>query len=122
MATITPTIDEQVPGSVTPNGMVRVTWAAMANGDVGAPVRYHSHADRSVQIVGTFGAAGSALIEGSLDETNYATLNDPQGVPLTLTTAKVKSIAEMSVIARPRVTAGDGTTALTVTMIFRRQS
>ena len=122
MATINPVIEEQVAGSVTPGGMVRVTWPAMANGDVGSPVRYHSHADRSIQVFGTFGAGGSVAVEGSLDEANFATLNDPQGVTLAVTTAKVKSIAEMSIVTRPHVTAGDGTTALTVVMIFRRQS
>jgi hypothetical protein len=121
MATVQPAIEEQLAGSTSPAGTSRITWSGMANGDVGAPVRYHSHADRSVQVAGVFGTGGTVLIEGSVDEANFATLSDPQGIALSLTAAKVKAISEMTTVVRPRVSAGDGTTALTVTMIVRRQ-
>lgn len=121
MATITPTIVEQVPGSTSPNGSSSASWSPLLNGDVGDKVGYHSHADRSVQVVGAFGAGGTVLIEGSLDGANWATLTDPQGVALSITSAKIKMIAEMTTYIRPRVSGGDGTTSLTVTLLARRQ-
>lgn len=117
MATKTPTVENAVDGD---NSVVRITWANMANGDDGAPVRLSQYADRSVQVVGTFGAGGSARWEGSNDEANYATLTDPQGNALDFTAAKVEAVTEITVLARPRVTAGDGTTSLTVIALLRR--
>ncbi len=121
MATITPVTEEQLAGSTSPAGTSRITWGPIALGDVCLPVHYHSHADRSVQVVGTFGVGGTMVVEGSLDETNFATLNDPQGVALSITSAKVKAVSEMTTVIRPRISAGDGSTAITVTLICRRQ-
>jgi hypothetical protein len=56
-------------------------------------------------------------LEGSNDGTNYAALTDPQGNALDITTAKVEQIMELTRYIRPRVTAGDGTTSLTVTVM-----
>ena len=120
MAIIQPVIEEQLFGSTSPNGSARITWGPMTNGDVGYPARYHSHSDRSVQVVGTFGAGGNVAVQGSLDEVNFSTLNDPQGSPVNLTATSIRAMAEMSTVIRPAITAGDATTSLTVTMIMRR--
>ena len=101
------------------NGVV-FTWAAMANGDTGSPVSVAEFADRSLQVTGTFGAGGSVSGEGSNDSTNYVALADPQGNALTFTTAKIEQVLECVQWLRPNVTAGDGTTSLTVTMFARR--
>jgi hypothetical protein len=60
------------------NNVHFVQWTPMLNGDSGAPFGMTGFADRSAQIVGTFGTGGTVLIEGSNDGTNYATLNDPR--------------------------------------------
>jgi len=101
---------------------VIVQWQSLANGDSGSAIdeKWAQWADRSVQITGTFGAGGTILVEGSNDGTNYATLNNAQGSALSLTAAAIKQIAEMTRTTRPRVSAGDGTTALTVTLFMRR--
>jgi hypothetical protein len=117
MATKTPTVENAVGGD---NATMRVTWANMANGDDGAPVAFAQCADRSVQVVGTFGAGGNVKWEGSNDEVNYATLTDPQGNALDITAAKIEQVSELTAIARPRVSAGDGTTSLTVIALLRR--
>lgn len=96
-----------------------ITWPALANGNDGAPVELAQYPDRSIQVAGTFGSGGSCAIEGSIDGTNWATLNDPQGNALTITAAKIEAVAELVRYLRPHVTAGDGTTALTVTLIMR---
>lgn len=91
------------------------TWAAMANSDVGTALSAAQLADKSVQISGTFGAGGTIIIEGSNNGgVSYSTLRDPQGTALSFTAADLKQILENADLLRPRVTAGDGTTALTV--------
>lgn len=98
---------------------VIMEWAAMANGDDGEQVELANFADRSVQIIGTFGVGGSVRIEGSNDGTNWAPLTDPQGNNLDITTAKIEAITEVVRYIRPRVTAGDGSTSLTVIMLLK---
>lgn len=95
-------------------------WAGLLNGDDGSPLGSSDYSDRSVQVTGTFGAAGSVSIEGSNDGTNYAQLSDPQGNALAITAAKIEQISELTRYIRPRVTAGDGTTTLVVTLLARR--
>lgn len=97
-----------------------VQWTPLLNGDSGAPFAMPGFADRSVQIGGTFGAGGTVLIEGSNDGSNYVTLNDPQGVALSITAAGLKEISQICKLIRPRVSAGDGTTSITVTLLARR--
>lgn len=111
-------VQKQVPDSLH-HTCVIATWPDLANGDDGSPIELANFADRSVQVVGTFGAGGSVRIEGSLDGTNYAPLTDLQGNDLNITAAKIEAITEVVRWIRPRVTAGDGTTSLTVTMLLK---
>jgi hypothetical protein len=96
-----------------------VTWTPLANGDTGTPLEMSGSVDRSVQVSGTFGAGGSVSIEGSNNSTNFIVLTDPQGNAITKTTASIEQVTEISRLIRPNVTAGDGTTALTVTLLVR---
>ncbi len=88
--------------------------------DVGAVMEQFGEADRSVQVVGTFGVGGTVLIEGSNDGTNFSTLKDHLGVALSITTSGILSVDQIVRYLRPRVTAGDGTTSLTITVLSRR--
>ena len=88
--------------------------------DTGAPEPGFGGSDRSVQVTGTLGAAGSVTIEGSNDGVNYGTLTDHQGNALVLTALGIKSVDATCRLIRPRITAGDGTTSLTVTLMARR--
>jgi hypothetical protein len=100
-----------------------LAWGPLASGDDGEPVGQFPGADRSVQVTGTFGAGGSVVFEGSNDldaPTNWFTLTDPQGNPLSFSTARLEQISEYTVWARPRVVGGDGTTALTVRVLVSR--
>jgi hypothetical protein len=108
------------------NNMRSVTgqWAGLtqASLDDGAPVELSDYADRSIQVQGTIGAAGSCRIEGSNDGTNYVVLTDPQGTALNVVAAGViEQVQEMTRYIRPRITAGDGTTNLTVTFYGTRK-
>jgi hypothetical protein len=118
MTVVEPTYTE-VPGHGDEQAWL-VTWAALANGDSGAPVELVGHADRSVQVEGTFGAGGSCRIQGSNDSTNYRVLHDPAGTALNITAASCAQVLEQTRKMQPLVTAGDGTTSLTVSMLLRR--
>ena len=98
------------------------SWTPMtfSGTDQGAPLESPGWSDRSVQVAGTFGTGGSVRIEGSNDGTNYAALTDPQGNALDITTAKIEQIMELTRYIRPRVTAGDGSTSLTVTILTKK--
>jgi hypothetical protein len=98
-----------------------VVWGALVNGDTGAVIGpdFDLWSDRSVQIAGTFGAAGSVQIEGSNDNVNWSILSSPDGTSLAFTTAGLKQILQNCLYLRPHVTAGDGTTLLSVAMAMR---
>lgn len=101
---------------------VRVVWAGLTVGDVGGGYAGMSEfSDRSIQTTGTFGVGGVVIFTGSNnDGTDYAVLSDPGGVSLMLISAKIKQVTEYTQAVRPEVTAGDGTTAITVTMVAKR--
>jgi hypothetical protein len=88
--------------------------------DVGRAVKMAGSADRSVQVDGTFGAGGTLRIEGSNDGVSFYVLTDPQGNALDFIAAGIEAVSEPVRFIRPRVTAGDGTTSLSVTMLLRR--
>lgn len=97
-----------------------VSWAALANGDVGAPLDTGDFADRTVQVLGTFGSGGQVTIQGSLDGSNWFTLSNPTGNALVFTSAGGKGVLEMVRYLRPNITAGDGTTSITVLLLTKR--
>lgn len=96
-----------------------VQWPVLANGDDGVSIPFGQYTDKSVQVAGVFGAGGTLLLEGSNDGTNWAVLTDPQGNPLSFTSAKIEQIMEATRLVRPRVSAGDGTTSLTITVLMK---
>lgn len=115
-----------VPGSFTMPafGVVRAIWT-LANGDDGTPLDAIGWPDKTVSVRGTFGAAGSVTIEGGdAVSPTYSALNDSRGEgnALTFTAADTRTILENPGKIRPRVTAGDGTTAITVVIEALRSS
>lgn len=91
------------------------TWAGLANGDVGTWVRAEALIDAVVQVKGTFGSGGTVVLQGSLDGSTPVALTDPLGNALSFTAAGLKAVLENVAWVRPSVTAGDGSTDLTVT-------
>lgn len=98
------------------------TWTGLDLDDSGIPIECVGYADRTVQVTGTFGTGGSVTIQGSNDKTNWFALTDPQGNAITKTAAGLELIMEAPLYLRPIVTAGDGTTSLTVSILCRRTS
>ncbi|NUX58665.1 hypothetical protein [Paraburkholderia youngii] len=99
----------------------RVTWPTLANGDAGQIIGpdFALWSDRSIQITGIFGTSGTIVFEGSNDGVNFYTLNAPQGTALQFTSATLRQVLEAALYVRPRVTAGDVTTNLAVTLMLR---
>lgn len=117
MATRTPLL------TYYPNGAqntVLVVWSGLLNGDTGVPVELPEFPDKSFQVGGTVGVGGSVTLEGSNDGATYIALTDPQGNAITKTAAALEVAEESTRYTRPNVTAGDGTTSMTVTMVARR--
>lgn len=120
MATINPSITPLSTFGNTECNVVVWTPMTQTGSDVGSPFENPGQADRSIQVTGTVGAGGNLRIEGSNDGSTWATLTDPQGNALDFTSAKIEQVSEITRYIRPRVTAGDGTTSFTVTMLARR--
>ena len=104
-----------------------IVWGPMANGDTGGPVSLPGSTLRSVHVFGTFGVAGSVAAQGSNElaqpaaaSVTWAPLHDAQGAVLAQTVLGIKPIGDLSVWFQPKVTAGDGTTALTVALMVAR--
>ncbi len=97
---------------------VKVTWTGLLNGDTGAWVTLRGMTDKTVQVKGTWGTGGSLSMEGSNDGSTAFVVNDTRGEtnPATLTAAStaILTLAEHGAAIRPNVTAGDGTTNLTL--------
>jgi hypothetical protein len=117
--TSTPSI---VSPTGAPYGYYVATYGPMANGDVGIPVPMDTtnYSDISAQVTGTFGTGGSVAIEGSNDKVNWAALRDPSHTTIAITSAAIQAVLENTIQVRPHVTAGDGNTSLTVTLMYRR--
>lgn len=117
MATRTPTFTR------IDDNTVKFSYAGMLNTDDGSPIppSFGDYPDRSVQVIGALGAGGTVLVEGSNDGgTTYNTLNDAFGVALSITALSLKQLTEVAGHTRPRVSAGDGTTSLTIAILCRR--
>ena len=99
--------------------MTVTTWSAIPNGNQGLAQSAAQYNDKCIQVGGTFGAAGSVQLEGSNDGTTWFILHDPSSAALTFTAAGLKEVLENPLYIRPNVTAGDGTTALTVILAQR---
>ena len=97
------------------------TWLAVPNGNDGAPSGAGGYGDKTIQVTGTFGAGGAVRPEGSNDGgQTWFQLTDPTGTAISLTAAGGKAITEAVALIRPRVTAGDGTTAINVYILMVR--
>ena len=110
----------QATGTWTGKRTHKWTCAAIPNGNQSSLHSGSRLSDKTVQVFGTFGVGGSINIEGSNDGgTTWHILNDSRGEgnPLTLTAADTRAINENPDLIRANVTAGDGTTALTVIIV-----
>lgn len=97
-------------------------WTLDTSDRNGEYIEVPDHADRSIQVTGTFGASAQVVVDGSNDGgSNGAELNDPQGDPIALTGASIAQIQEATHKVRPRLESGDGSTSVVCSMFVRAQ-
>lgn len=101
-------------GSVSNQKYWKHEWETLTNGDTGAPARPRGAKSLTVQVLGTFGASGEVTMQGSLDGTNWFTLEDEQGNGIVISSAGSATVSSQVEFVRPNVTNGDGTTDLDV--------
>lgn len=103
-------------------GVITVTWPTLtfSGTDVGAPISLAEYSDKTFQVFGTLGAAGAVLMEGSNDGVNWSSLSNRQGTAMSFTALGMNTSQDKPLFVRPRVTAGDGTTSLTVVACCHR--
>lgn len=124
-----------IPYTITPITRYReechlITWPALTNSttDVGDAIQMPGSYGRSVQVTGTLGTGGSVQIQGSnivapsqaFASTDFVALTDPQGNALDMNSLKIEEVQEITYWIRPKITAGDGSTSLTVSLLVRR--
>lgn len=106
------------------DGVVKITWTGLRVNDTGAWVKVARYADKTVQVIVDAGGSGDVVtMQGSPDGgTTTGILHNAQGGDLAadLTGASISDpelIAESPESIRPSITAGDGTTDLTVVVV-----
>jgi hypothetical protein len=120
MATVPTTItDLSINGD---KSVLKVVWNGLnTTNNVGASIAFAEYADRSFHINGTFNNA-NCVIEGSNDGGgNFQTLTDPQGNPISKSSAALEQCEEAVSLTRPNLgnTAGV-VTDITVSAVIRR--
>jgi hypothetical protein len=104
-----------------------VVWSPLANGDTGQPFEQPGASDRTVHFSGTPSTGGTITMEGSnhaapsAASTDWFPLTDPQGNAISKTTASTgEAILELTRWIRPKVTAGDVSTAWQARLLVKR--
>jgi len=99
----------------------KITWIGIANGDTPEPFGGLSeYADRSVQVGGSNLDGATVTIQGSNDQANFHTLNDPLGNVMSFTAAGLKQILEYSDHVKPVTTGGGGSQSIDITLVAKR--
>ena len=98
------------------NGAVLVTWA-LTDADTGTAFPVPYAADLTVQVSGTFGSA-TAVLQGSNDGTNWATLNAVVGTNTSFTVAGIRKVAENPGYIRA-VTSGGSSSTISVVVAVK---
>ena len=101
----------------------RIIWSGLLNGDTGQVFSAPGAADMTVQVTGNFGGGSTIIMQGTLEEltspSNFFTLRDGGDNLISFSAADAEMIAMVTAGIRPSVTAGDGTTDLTVILFVR---
>lgn len=88
--------------------VIQARWASLAGGDNGDSWECPQFGDKTVTVTGTFGTS-TVTFQGSNDGTNWFTLEDFTGTPITgKTAAAMETIGNNPRYIRPSVSAGTG--------------
>lgn len=127
MATVNYEIEALPSGHAHPEGVKVIKWGPMLTTDVGSPYVAPQFPEKSVQVSGTPGGVDPVvIIQGTNVFTGtpaWGTLTDASDNALSFATAdvtanKIETILQNCYQIRPNVTAGDGTTSVTVRLLI----
>ena len=90
---------------------VQIEWANLKQGDDGSSFSGVDLPDKTIQVKGTFG--GTTV---TLEDDDDNTLDDHLGNALSFTSKGCKLVAQNPGDINPKLTGGDGTTDITVTI------
>ena len=112
------TIDAVLTGP-TNAGLIEVLWEALTTTNrPGSGVQMAQAPDKTVQVLGTFGASASIAIEGSNDGgTTWFPCHDITNAVIALTAASGALIVENPKMIRPVLSNGDGSTDVDVYIV-----
>lgn len=97
---------------------VKNSWTLTDADATGERLNSPGNPDRCVQVAGTFNG-GSLTIQGSNDDTNWATLHDATGADLVFTAAGLRSVMEGPLFIRPVLSGASAGASVTVAMSSR---
>lgn len=105
-----------------PNAKVsRVIWENIQQNDTCEEIDWNGAGDRTVQVTGTWNGADISIV-GTLGERGgvYSQLTDPFGNNINFTDNGIDTVTEVTRFIKPLINGGDGSTNLTVIMLFRK--
>jgi len=113
---VSPTLSSLVTQYVGNNAAI-YTWTGLASSSSGDKIQGPGWTDRSIQFTGIFGAAGTAVLQGSNDGITWFTLHDAFGNALSFTSNGFAEVTEIALYMRPTITGGDGTTSISAILV-----
>jgi len=102
-------------------GVTLLTWTGLAAGDTATPVACGASADKTMQVYGTFDGETMTMQGSMLAASEFIDMSDPQGNSMAYTSADLEVILENPLYIRPSMSAGAGTTSLTVHVLMVRK-
>lgn len=103
-------------------GALLYQWTLTQADPTGGAVTVPGGTDKSVHFHGTFSGGPTAVLEGSNDPdaASFAALHDTLGGSISASSEELGFVAENTLWVRPRMTGGDGSTAIVVSLLTRK--
>ena len=104
-------------------GVIQAKWTGLTTTGAGRALDAHAYPDKTVILAGTIGSGTTVVLQGSTATNplvtggSWYTLTDQSDNALSLSTGKVETIAQNPRMIRPRVTAKNANTNVSVTII-----
>jgi hypothetical protein len=102
-------------------GVIQAKWTGLTTTGAGRALDAFAYPDKTVVLAGTIGSGTTVLIQGSSTATNplstggfWYTLTDQSDNALSLSTGKIETIAQNPRYIRPRITAKNANTNVSV--------
>lgn len=126
MAIIEVTYPEQNFDGIVLNDTIMLSWV-LGSGDSGSRVKSGNYADKTVQFVGTFGGSvslrGSNMVDPDPENaSHWFSLTDAAGNVVGGTSGGGSVVMESTLWISPLVVGGDGSTAISVLLLAKKQS